>query len=39
MGFWSSSNHSFSPTTTDENVNVSTNSSDTIILHLNQQMF
>ena len=39
MGFWSSSNHSFSPNTTFENVNVSTNSSDTIILHLNQQMF
>ena len=39
MGYWSSNNHSFSPTTTNENVNIVTNSTDTIILHLNQQQF
>ena len=39
MGYWSSTNHSFSPTTTDENVSIVANSSDTIVLHLNQQSF
>ena len=39
MGYWSSTNHSFSPNTTDENVSIVANSSDTIILHLNQQSF
>jgi len=39
MGYWSSTNHSFSPTTTDENVNIIANNSDTVVLHLNQQTF
>jgi len=39
MGYWSSTNHSFSPTTTDENVNTIINSADTIVLHLNQKSF
>ena len=39
MDFWSSTNHSFLPTTSDENVSTVVNSSDTIVLHLNQQSY
>ncbi len=39
MDFWSSTNHSFLPTTNDENVSAVVNSSDTIVLHLNQQSY
>ena len=39
MDFWSSTNHSFLPTTNDENVSTVVNSSDTIVLHLNQQNY
>ena len=39
MGYWSSSNHTFTPSTTDENVSIVANNADTIILHLNQQNF
>ena len=39
MDFWSSTNHSFLPTTNDENVSTVVNSSDTIVLHLNQQSY
>jgi gliding motility-associated-like protein len=39
MGYWSSNNHSFNPNTTDQNVNVTINESDTIVLHLSQQQF
>ena len=39
MNFWSSTNHSFSPTTTNENVSTVINSNDTIVLHLNQKSY
>ena len=39
MGYWSSTNHTFNPETTNENVNFTVNSEDTIILHLVQQEF
>lgn len=39
MGYWSSNNHSFVPTTTNEDVAITINNDDTIVLHLNQQTF
>ena len=39
MNFWSSTNHSFTPTTTSENVSTVINSSDTIVLHLNPKSY
>ena len=37
--YWSSTNHTFNPETTNENVITVVNSSDTIVLHLNQQSY
>lgn len=39
MAYWSSNNHSFTPNTTNEDVNITVNNDDTIVLHLNQQTF